>query len=232
MRENQAIVYLWDDDPVRLNQVRAVTKELGFQFEAIADRLQVSATMSSPQCLIISDVAVARAEQSSGRMITDFHSFCTGGRVNLAGRGAATIVLCQQPEIKKIVRYMRAGALNVLSTPLDSECLSRCIVEAIQSDTLRVLEEERLEAIRRVYQSLSDRKRTVLQHIIDGRASKWSANELDMSRRTIELDRAEILNAFGVTNAIELATLVTETKCLPLRFSHRMAWEDQRVEIA
>ena len=220
--DSQGIVYLCDDDSARRSLVRQQAHQLGLTFDLIVDFHQLSGCSSSSRtgCIVLSDAALDRCEQALGRVINDFHSYSSGGRLNLAGRGMATIVLCEQPDVHKIVRYMRAGALTVLPTPLEPDSLSRWIVDAIEIDRQRLRDERRLEQMRSVYNGLAERKRCVLQHMIDGKASKWSAHDLDVSRRTIELDRAEILQAFGVSNAIELARLVTETKCLPLDFTH------------
>ena len=230
--ENQGSIYLIEHDSEVTSVVRNAADQLGCDFKAIDDPSQLAQCGASlqPGCLLVSDVALEHAERVSGHLITDLQSYSSGGRLNLVGRGMATVVICQQmeghgPDVQKIVRYMRAGAVTVLPTPLDPECLTHGIVEAIEFDRRRVEEEVRLERISQVYGHLAQRKRCVLQHMIDGRASKWSAHDLDVSRRTIELDRAEILNAFGVNNAIELARLMTETKCLPLDYSHKASLE-------
>ncbi len=220
--ERNGCVFLLDDDSQRGQIVRHVTQELGFEFELVRDASQLTLCDASlgPGCVVISDAAITQCEQAMGRLVTDFQSFLSGGRLNPVGRCVATVVICQEPEVQKIVRYMRAGALTVLPTPLDAESLSHWLIEAIESDRSRRADEARLDHMRRVYQRLAERKRIVLQHMIDGRASKWSAHELDVSRRTIELDRAEILNAFEVTSAIELARLLIENKCLPLNYKN------------
>ncbi len=220
-REHPAIVYLVDDNAQRSDLITAVVAELGLDLAYVGDvaQLPLRATTDRPGCVILSDRALAHAEKARGQVVTDFQDITSGGRLNLVGRGLATIVLCEQPEIEKVVRFMRAGAVNVLPTPVDAHSLAHWIDEAIASDRQRLEQEERLELIRHAYNSLSERKRAVLQHMIDGRASKWSAHVLDVSRRTIELDRADIHRLFGANNAIELARLVTENKCLPLNFS-------------
>ena len=237
--ENQGVVYFVDDDFVVDDaQIKAVIQtvahQLGYEYQSIVSASQLFAcgNLSRPGCLIVSDLALSQAEHSSGRLITDLQSYSSGGRLNLAGRGMATVVICQHPDVEKVVRLMRAGAVTVLPTPLDTESLTHWVIEAIEADRQRVREELRLEKISRVFNNLAQRKRCVLQHMIDGRASKWSAHDLDVSRRTIELDRAEILNAFGVNNAIELARLMTETKFLPLNYSQMPAKENSLLALA
>lgn len=220
--EKNGRIYLCDSDPERRLQIQEIANRLGLDFEFIVDEshLAMCAASTRPGCLIVSDACLAQAEQSSGRPISDFQAFSSGGRMNLVGHGVATIVICQHPEVNQVVRYMRAGARTVLPMPLATDELTQEISDAIDVDRVRVRTEERLENIRAIYNNLADRKRLVLQHMIDGRPSKWSAHDLDVSRRTIELDRAEILHNFGVNNAIELARLMVETKCLPLNYSH------------
>lgn len=234
MRGNQGTVYHVDHDGERRDQVRSAAHQLGYEYQSFHDAssLVLRESASQPSCLLVSDLVLTETENRNGRVITDFQDYSSGGRLNLVGRGTATIVICEHPDVQKIVRYMRAGALNVLPTPLVAESLSFWIEQAIDTDTSRLREEERLQQIISGYNHLSARKRTVLQHMIDGRASKWSAHELDVSRRTIELDRAEILNAFSVNNAIELARLMTETKCLPLNYAHRQMLEKSSLAMA
>ena len=82
----------------------------------------------------------------------------------------------ETPELKQANREIRKlnGALDVLSKPFSGR------------------------------RSLTPRERVVLAQIIRGASSKEAARTLDISPRTIEFHRANIMHKFGAKNAVDL----------------------------
>ena len=105
---------------------------------------------------------------------------------------------------------MRAGAISMNSTPIDAIELGQLLTEAIAVDRRKYHVATKIQRYSEVYARLTWRRRQILHLMLDGRANKWIANELDVSKRTVELDRADILSAFGVANSIELAKIFAE----------------------
>lgn len=59
---------------------------------------------------------------------------------------------------------------------------------------------------------LTNKEKQVIRHLMEGHSSKEIANKLDVSPRTIETHRANILSKFGLKNTTELIKKVIEQK--------------------
>jgi FixJ family two-component response regulator len=62
--------------------------------------------------------------------------------------------------------------------------------------------------IRRLIEQLSGREQEVLHGLLDGRTSKEIAVTLDISPKTIDVHRANVMKKMGVTSSAELIRLV------------------------
>jgi FixJ family two-component response regulator len=63
--------------------------------------------------------------------------------------------------------------------------------------------------------TLSTREREVLDWLAEGSSNKAIARELDISPRTVEIHRANMMNKLGVRHAAEAVRLRLEAKLEP-----------------
>lgn len=63
--------------------------------------------------------------------------------------------------------------------------------------------------------TLSAREREVLDWLADGSSNKVIARELDISPRTVEIHRANMMNKLGANHAAEAVRLKLEAKIEP-----------------
>lgn len=114
-----------------------------------------------------------------------------------------TVVLARDCTVPVAVQAMKARAFDLLERPCDSEAL----VEAVQAARLQ-LEKDRAEIERRegakvALAKLSGREREVLKGLIDGRPNKQIAFELQLSARTVEIYRANLMDKLQVRSLSE-----------------------------
>jgi len=62
--------------------------------------------------------------------------------------------------------------------------------------------------VQRLVQDLTEREQEVMHLIVQGRANKQIADELDISVRTVEVHRARVFDKMGVKSAVELANVL------------------------
>ena len=116
---------------------------------------------------------------------------------------AATV----EPGVEEVVGAIQAGALDYLQLPLTEEELGRMVAH-LESDAGRHAEaRRRLVDARRRIGSLSKREREVLDWLSEGCSNKAIARELEISPRTVEIHRANMMDKLGANHAAEAVRL-------------------------
>ena len=124
----------------------------------------------------------------------------------LRSRGATfpVIVMTGHGDIPLAVEAMKAGVLDFIEKPFEDEHLIGSIRGALAAlrttqtpDAARVAAEARLA-------ELSPRERDVLAGVVAGKLNKQIAFELEISPRTVEIYRANLMTKTGARNVAEL----------------------------
>ena len=131
------------------------------------------------------------------------------------------IAYSERPGRLKIVRAMQAGAASYLSLPLAAEdVLSE--YRAIAPDLPARIEKRRRAALARAQiERLSRREHEILACMLDHGTSKAIARHLDISPRTVEAHRANLMARLDVTSTSEAIRIAVEGDALDLLTSSR-----------
>ncbi|WP_186456939.1 response regulator transcription factor [Sphingomonas suaedae] len=118
-----------------------------------------------------------------------------------------TIMLTGQGDISLAVQAMKAGATDFLEKPYDPHHLLNLLDEAFArfSETSGIA--ERREQARARIARLSPREHEVLMGLIEGRPNKVIAHQLDLSPRTVEIYRANMMEKLDVGSLSEALRL-------------------------
>ena len=116
----------------------------------------------------------------------------------------------EEPGVQEVVQAIQAGALDFLSLPLSEPELRRMVAH-VHTDAGRHAEARRrlIDARRRIGQ-LSRREREVLDWLSEGCSNKAIARELEISPRTVEIHRANMMDKLGANHAAEAVRLKLE----------------------
>ena len=114
-----------------------------------------------------------------------------------------SIVITGHGDVPMAVAAMKAGALDFIEKPYEAEFLMTAIDLAFSR-----LEEgneaaTRVNAAESKIGKLSPRERDVLKGLIEGRSNKIIAYELDISPRTVEIYRANLMEKLEVRSLSE-----------------------------
>ena len=113
------------------------------------------------------------------------------------------IVLTGHGDITVAVKAMRAGALTFLEKPPEREALIDALSEGFDRLADVSTAAAREEQARRLIARLSERERDVLGGLTRGLPNKYIAYDLDISPRTVEIHRANLMSKLGVRSLSE-----------------------------
>ena len=136
-------------------------------------------------------------------------------RLSRLGIWLPLIAFEAQPRPGRIVEAIKAGALDYLSLPLDPDRFSRCLARIEKEAEVFGQTRRRMIEARDRISSLSTREREVLDWLAEGSSNKVIARELDISPRTVEIHRANMMSKLGARHAAEAVRLKIEAKLEP-----------------
>lgn len=131
--------------------------------------------------------------------------------LTVLGIALPVIAMDENPLPSDIVDAVRAGALDYLSLPLQPDHLAACLsricgaVERVSFARQRVIE------IRRLLSALSGREREVLDALADGSSNKQIARQLNISPRTVEIHRSNMMAKLGATHSAQAIRMKVES---------------------
>lgn len=126
------------------------------------------------------------------------------------------IVMTGHGEVSVAVRAMKAGAIDFLEKPFDEAQLLASLERAFELLEDRRQRADRKRAAEQRIADLSTREREVLRGLMAGLANKLLARRLDISLRTVEMHRANMMFRLGVGSLAEALTLAVQAGVEPL----------------
>lgn len=120
------------------------------------------------------------------------------------------VVASAEPSVDEVVEAIQAGALDYLQLPLTEQELHRMIAHVHSDDGRHAEARRRLVEARRRIGALSRREREVLDWLSEGCSNKAIARELEISPRTVEIHRANMMEKLGASHAAEAVRLRLE----------------------
>ena len=107
-------------------------------------------------------------------------------------------------DIPMTVQAMKAGAVEFLSKPFRDQELLDAIEHATEHDRIARLERKELGALQERYESLTPREREVMQLVVAGLLNKQIAVELDISEKTVNVHRSQVMHKMEAESLAEL----------------------------
>ena len=189
-------VYVIDDDPAMRDSLDFLLGSAGFTVSLF----------ESAQIFLNELPGLA-----AGCVVTDIRMPGIDGMELLRQLGLASgarklpvIVMTGHGDVPLAVEAMKLGALDFLEKPFDDDRLIRMIEAALsQSDNGAKNEAVSADMAARVA-SLTPRERQVMQGLVTGLSNKAIARDYDISPRTVEVYRANVMTKMQAGNLSEL----------------------------
>ncbi len=198
-------VYLVDDDTDLRNELADALEELGYAVQGFASGeafLDVQADLA-PGCVVLDltmpgmngmQVHTALVDRKSHHVV-----------VMLTGTGS----------IATAVAALRTGVVDFVEKPVQLDTLKECI-EIAQVRRMTVAESrEKLTAARERFAPLTPREMEVVYGMMMGQSAKMTARRLDLSFRTVESYRANLMVKLGVRTLAEVVRMAIEAEIKP-----------------
>ena len=206
MRANkpEALVYLVDDEYAVRDSLALLIESSGMTVRSFASALEFLDNYDplQPGCLLL-DV---RMPAMSGLEL----------QVELARREIVVpiIFISGHAGIPDSAKAFRAGAVDFLEKPFDNELLLQRIAEAIKKDLADREQRSEYRKIQNLLDYLTAREQEVLALIVSGHSNKAVAKILDISNRTVEAHRANIMEKTQVNSLAELMMKIAHADML------------------
>lgn len=198
MTSQENTVYIVDDDP-------SVRHSLTFLIESVGQQVK---TYSSP-----SEFLAEYREEGPGCLILDVRMPEISGldvqeQLNKDGFTLPIIIITGHADVPMAIRALKAGAFDFIEKPFNDQVLIERIQQAIEHcHNLTKKHQQRQESMDRL-SKLTPREKQVLEGVVAGKSNKVIAKELDISIKTIEVHRA---NLMAKMDADSLSDLIRKT---------------------
>ena len=202
----QGNVYIVDDDrEVRrsLSFLLSTTEMTSRPFGSGVDFLDALSDLK-PGCILL-DIRMP-----------EFDGFYVMGELGKRGIEWPVIVMTGHGEVSVAVRAMKLGAVDFLEKPFDEEILLNSLERAFGLLRDRGEAADRRQRAQDRVNALTAREKEVLRGLMAGMANKLLARRLDISLRTVEMHRANMMDRLGVRSLAEALTLAVQAGVEPL----------------
>jgi len=128
-------------------------------------------------------------------------------RIKSSGPNLQVIVMTGHGDISLAVEAMKLGAADFIEKPFEDEKLLTMINAALNNAEASSRRDGKALEIVELMRSLTARERDVLDGLVAGRSNKDIGRDLDISPRTVEIYRANLMKKMQATSLSELVRI-------------------------
>lgn len=200
--EREATIYVVDDDPAVRHSVTRLLESVGRRVVSFASAPEFLDQYDPDQlaCLVLD----LRLPGVSG---LELQRTLRERSVNMP-----VVFLTGFGDVPMAVQAMRAGAIDVIEKPFRHQALLNRVQEAVAAACEQDRERTRQADIRERFSVLTPREREVMDLVVDGKANKGIAVALDVSVKTVEFHRTNVMKKLGVDGVARLVRLVLSSR--------------------
>jgi two-component system response regulator FixJ len=183
-------VYVVDDQPAVCHGLREMLSALGYDVETFSSAQQFLKTLdaSRPGCL----VADVRMPGMDGLELMQ----------ELARRAIRlpVVLISGHADVPMAVAAIKAGAEDIIEKPINDAQLVAAVNRGLAEEFERLSNRQSIEDLERRFGALTPREREVFDLVVEGNTSQVIAQRLEISARTVESCRVQIMEKMQADN--------------------------------
>ena len=189
-------VYVIDDDPAMRDSLEFLLGSAGFTV-SLFDSAQVflNELPSMEAGCVLTDIRMPGLDGIE--LLRHLNS-------SAVARKLPVIIMTGHGDVPLAVEAMKLGALDFLEKPFEDERLIGMIEIALSQNDSGLKSEAITADMASRVASLTQRERQVMQGLVTGQSNKVIAREYDISPRTVEVYRANVMTKMQAGNLSEL----------------------------
>lgn len=181
-------IHVIDDDEAMRDSLAFLLDVNGFAVRVYSSASSFLDALPEPPACILTDI---RMPDMTGLELVR--------HLRQAGHRHPVIAMTGHGNVALAVEAMKAGVIDFIEKPFTDEALIAALRACLSTTVGPTLEQAILEAELKL-SVLSPRERDVLIGVVAGKLNKMIAYELDISPRTVEIYRANLMTKTGAQN--------------------------------
>jgi two-component system response regulator TtrR len=204
MKNQNVTVHIIDDDPNMLTYLSELVKTINYKsktYHSASDFLD-SYSDDGIGCLILD----LRLPGISG---LELHQQLAGFNIDLP-----VIMISGFGNVSTAVKAMKAGVLDFLEKPFKNQELLDLIHNAVNKHKIDRARNNTQNKTLECINSLTKREKEVMELVVTGQLNKDISKQLEISIKTVEVHRANVMEKMGVTSVADLVRMFLEVNNL------------------
>ena len=194
------LVLVVDDDPSVRKSLSRLLASADYSVEAFGSAQEFLAREPHPgPCCLVLDV---RMPGLSGIQLQEL--------LAATGRRMSIVFVTGHADVPTSVKAMKAGAVDLLTKPVDVQDLIAAIRRAVTKDARDRTVATRLADVRRRVAMLTTRETEVFARVVTGMLNKQIGAALGIGEKTVKVPRARVMEKMRAGSVAELVRLADE----------------------
>lgn len=192
--DDSPVIAVVDDNACIRETIQDLFTSIGYVAETFrsAEEFIAWRRSSQPGCLIL-DV---RLPKVSGLQLQR--------DLSAAGDRIPVVFITGHGDVAMAVQAIKAGAVDFLLKPFREQDLLEAVQSGLRRDRERREEQRKLSTHLRCYQSLTEREREIMRHVVTGQINKQIAAATGVSDGTVKIHRAQVMKKMRVASLADL----------------------------
>lgn len=200
MKNQNVTVHIIDDDPSMVAYLSELVNTINYKSKTYssADDFLETYKEDGIGCLILD----LRLPGISG---LELYQQLAGFKIDLP-----VIMISGFGDVSTAVKAMKAGVLDFLEKPFKNQELLDRVHKAVSKHKIdRALYKNKNKTLERI-NSLTRREKEVMELVVKGKLNKDIAKELEISIKTVEVHRANVMDKMNVSSVADLVRMFLE----------------------